>query len=182
MNRCIDIKNMKVAKRYAQALCESAIDNIDEINENLALIDEVIFANPDFMTFFSHPIVSLKDKKETIDEALNGKVNEKALNFMHTLLDESRFDIFKTIYSVFQKEVDEIKNKQRVEVLSVIDLDEEEINKIKEKLNQKINKEIIITPKKDESILGGLVVKLEGKIIDLSLKTKFDDLIKHIKK
>ena len=29
-----------------------------------------------------------------------------------------------------------------------IDLDEEEINKIKEKLNQKINKEIIITPKK----------------------------------
>ena len=29
---------MKVAKRYAQALCESAIDNIDEINENLAII------------------------------------------------------------------------------------------------------------------------------------------------
>ena len=32
MNKNIDIKNLKVAKRYAQALCESAIDNIDEID------------------------------------------------------------------------------------------------------------------------------------------------------
>ena len=113
MNKNIDIKNVKAAKRYAQALAESAIDNIDEVNENLALIDEVIFGNEDFKVFFSHPIVSLKDKKDTLKETLEGKINEKALNFLETLLDESRFGIFKTIYELFKQEVDSIKNKQR---------------------------------------------------------------------
>ena len=102
MNKNIDIKNIKTAKRYALALSQSAIENIDEINENLALVDEVIFNNPDFVNFFSHPIVSLKDKKDTINETLNGKINEKTLNFLNTLLDESRFNIFKTIYELFK--------------------------------------------------------------------------------
>ena len=178
MNRSIDIKNLKVAKRYATALCESAIDNIDEILENLSLIDEVIFSNEDFVTFFSHPIISLKDKKETIAQTLDGKINEKTLNFINTLLDEGRFGIFKTIYEVFKKEIDAIKNKQRVEVISVIDLEENEKNKLIEKLTQRLNKEIILTCEKDETILGGIVVKLEDKVIDLSLKAKFDTLRK----
>ena len=63
MNKNIDIKNIKTAKRYALALSQCAIDNLDEVNENLTLVDEVIFKNPDYMNFFSHPIVSLKDKK-----------------------------------------------------------------------------------------------------------------------
>ena len=48
-------------------------------------------AKEDFKTFFSHPIVSLKDKKETIQETLEGIINQTTLNFLLTLLDENRF-------------------------------------------------------------------------------------------
>lgn len=180
MNKNIDIKNIKTAKRYAQALSQSALENIDEINENLALIDEVIFANNDFKNFFSHPIVSLKDKKETLNETLKGKVNEKTLNFLNTLLDEGRFGIFKTIYELFKQEIDVIKNKQRIDVSSVIALSEEEKSRLEEKLSKKLQKEVILNYKEEEEILGGLLIKFEDKIIDLSLKGKFDDLRKNI--
>lgn len=180
MNKNIDIKNIKTAKRYALALSQSALDNIDEINENLALVDEIIFSNADFINFFSHPIVSLKDKKETINETLDGKINEKTLNFLNTLLDENRFNIFKTIYELFKQEVDLIKNKQRVYVTSAIVLDDKEKEKLQNKLNEKLQKNVVINYEEKEDILGGLLIKFEDKVIDLSLKTKFDDLRKNI--
>ncbi len=180
MKRNIDIKNLKTAKRYALALAQSAIDNIDEVNNNLALVDDVIFNNADFVNFFSHPIVSLKDKKDTVKETLEGKISEISLNFINTLLDENRFNIFRTIFEQFKKEVDEIKNKQRIDVTSAIELDEDQKKDLIEQLTKKLNKDVILNYEEDEEILGGLVVKYEDKVLDLSLKAKFDQLKQNI--
>ena len=180
VNKNIDIKNIKTAKRYASALSLSAIDNIDEISENLALIDEVIFQNNDFMTFFNHPIVSLADKKDTLNETLAGKIHEKTLNFLNTLLDEGRFSIFKTIHELFKKEVDLIKNKQRVFVTSAISLDENQKERLNQELAKKLQKDVILNYDQNQEILAGLVIKFEDSVIDLSLKTKFDELRKNI--
>lgn len=180
MNKNIDIKNLKVAKRYANALSQSAIDNIDEIADDMALIREAIFENEDFINFFSHPIISLKDKKGTLFETLEGKINEKTLNFLNTLLDEGRFNIFKTIYESFKEDVDNIKNKQRVYVTSAIALSDNEKEKLKNKLSEKLKKDIILNFEENKEILGGLLIKFGDKVIDLSLKTKFNNLRKNI--
>ena len=180
MNKNIDIKNLKAAKRYALALIQSTESNIDEVLDNLAVINDAIFSNDEFKIFFSHPIVSLKDKKETLNETLNGKINEKVLNFVQTLLDENRFSIFGTIYELFKKEADNFKNLQRIEVTSVIELDEVQKENLKNKLSTKLNKEVILNFSENKDILGGLVVKFDDNVIDLSLKTKFDLIRKNI--
>jgi F-type H+-transporting ATPase subunit delta len=180
LKKNIDIKNLKTAKRYALALAQSAIDNIDEVNENLAVVNDVVFNNADFVNFFSHPVVSLKDKKEALNEALEGKVAEKTLSFLNILLDENRFNIFKTIYELFKSEIDLIKNKQRVYVTSAISLDETQKDKLRDKLVQKLNKEVVLIFEENQDILGGLLIKFEDKVIDLSLKTKFENLRKSI--
>ena len=176
MKNNIDIKNLKTAKRYASALSQSAIDCIDFVLGDLELVNESIFNNNDLKTFFTHPIVSLKDKKEVIVETFNGKINEKTLNFIQTLLDEGRFGIFKTILEVFKKEVDLIKNKQRVQIVSAIGLDDDQKNRLNEKLSQKLNKEVVLNYEEDKAILGGLIIKYEDKVLNLSLKSKFDAL------
>ena len=72
----INIKNLKTAKRYAQALLETSKDNIDEINQNMDEIYNLINENSDFKMFFSHPEVSLKDKKEVLEEIFLNKINK----------------------------------------------------------------------------------------------------------
>ena len=178
MKKSLDIKNLKVAKRYAKALLESSINNIDEISDDLELIDNSIFKDESFKMFFSHPVVSLKDKKETIKETFQNKINSITLNFLETLLDEGRFNIFSTIFDVFQKEKNNIKNIKILDVFYAYEIDEEQKTRLKDKLSNKFNKEVILNYQKDETILGGLVIKFEDKIIDLSLKTKFDRLKK----
>lgn len=176
----IDIKNLKTAKRYALALKQSSGDSICEILENLESINEIIFNNSSFKAFFLHPSISLKDKKEALFETLNGKINPITFNFLLTLLDENRLSIFNTILELFTQEVDLIQNKQRIEVISAVDVDENQKQRLQEKLSQKLNKEAIITYNKDNNILGGLVIKYEDKIIDLSLKTKFENIRKQL--
>ena len=178
MKKSLDIKNLKVAKRYAKALLESSINNIDEISDDLELIDNSIFKDESFKMFFSHPVVSLKDKKETIKETFQNKINSITLNFLETLLDEGRFNIFSTIFDVFQKEKNNIKNIKILDVFYAYEIDEEQKTRLKDKLSNKFNKEVILNYQKDETILGGLVIKFDDKIIDLSLKTKFDRLKK----
>lgn len=174
----INIKNLKTAKRYAQALLETSKDNIDEINQNMDEIYNLINENSDFKMFFSHPEVSLKDKKEILEEIFLNKINKNTLNFLNVLLDENRFNIFNTIYDVFKKDTQILKNQQTVTVTSAVDLNEDEKERIKQKLFEKTNKEIILTCETNEDILGGLVIKINDKVIDLSLKTKFDNLKK----
>lgn len=176
MNKNIDIKNIKVAKRYALALSKSAAECIDDVFSDLSAIEETIFRNDELKTFFSHPVVSLKDKKEALNAAFENKINRISLNFIQTLLDESRFEIFKTIFELFKKEVDLIKNTQQAEIISAVTLTDDTKKRLEEKLSAKLNKNVILNCSVDEKILGGLVVKIEDKVIDLSLKTKFETL------
>lgn len=176
----IDIKNLKTAKRYALALKEAAKDNINLILDDLNSIDEIIFNNPSFKAFFLHPSVSLKDKKEVLSESLEGKINPITFNFLQTLMDENRLSIFETILELFKSQVDLIQNKQRIEVISAVELQDYQKENLALKLSQKLNKEAIISYFKDENILGGLVIKFEDNIIDLSLKTKFENMKKQL--
>ena len=45
-------------------------------------------------------------------------------------------------------------------------------------LFRSLNKDVLLNYNLDDSILGGLVVKIEDKVIDLSLKAKFEELKK----
>ncbi len=179
MNKNIDIKNLKIAKRYSHALAQSAENNIDEILNNLKAINEVIFENADLKTFFLHPVISLKDKKETLKNALENKINVLTLNFIETLLDENRFQIFRTIYELFKKEANIIKNNQEVEIISAVNINENLKKQLEEKLKTKLNKNIIPNYTQNENIIGGFIIKIEDKIIDLSLKNKFETLKKY---
>ncbi len=174
-----DIKNLKPAKRYSNALLESAGDLRDEILSDLDKINEIFNNNVEFQMFFKHPSVSLKDKKETLKDIFQNKINPKTFDFLNVLLDENRFDIFNSIYNVFKTDIQILKNQQNVFVTSAVELDEDEKEKIKQKLALKLNKEVILSCLKDEDILGGLIIKINDNIIDLSLKTKFDNLKKY---
>lgn len=176
MNKNIDIKNLKTAKRYALALIKSENIDLDKICADLSLINEVIFENKDFTTFFLHPVVSLKDKKTILKETLVGKIEETTLNFLELLLDENRFNIFKTIFEVFKDEVNKIQNRKNIEIISAVNLDDEQKEKLKKKLDEKLNKDVILNYTKDENIVAGLVIKLDDKVVDLSLKSKLKSL------
>ena len=82
--------------------------------------------------------------------------------------------------AAYKEDLDKINNIQRVEVVSAIELDDNSKQKIIDKLQHRLQKNVIAQWQTDEEIIGGLVVKINDDVIDSSLKNKLENLSKNI--
>ena len=166
-------KQLKIAKRYAAALCE--LDNRDVILAELQEVASVFSQSSDLKSFLISPVITTDDKKNVIEEVF-ASLSQSTKNFLFLLADKNRIDFFDSILEQFRVELDELNNVKRIEVYSAVELTEEEKTKIKEKLQIKLSCEIVPDYKIEENIMAGLVIKIKDKVIDLSLQTKFEDM------
>lgn len=165
------------AKIYAKSLIE-ADQNYNGILADLNTVTEVINSSKDFVLTMENPTISIDTKYEIIDEIFKKELNEKVLNFVKILIEKNRFNEFKQIVQAYKEEVDEIENIKRVEVVSAIELSDNQKQKTLEKLQARLNKEVKAVWTVDTNIIGGLIIKIDDDIIDTSLKNKLDKLSK----
>ena len=65
--------------------------------------------------------------------------------------------------------IDDVNNRQRVTIITSVDLDSTLKSKLTAKLKDVLKKEIIIKEEIDPSILGGIIIKVGDTVIDGSL-------------
>ncbi|MEL6228046.1 MAG: ATP synthase F1 subunit delta, partial [Pseudomonadota bacterium] len=58
------------------------------------------------------------------------------------------------------------------DVTSAVDLTDEQVAALKDKLKASIGKDVQLDTRVDPSVLGGLIVKIGSRMIDSSLRTK----------
>lgn len=176
-------KNTLIADRYSDALVKLARDGkltFETISANLNLIKEILTESKDLEEFLTNPIVSVDDKKEVIDKVFSTELDVLILNFIKLLVDRNRFDTFRDILNSYNLALDDINNISRIKVISAVTMPEEAKTKLKNKLETKLKKNVILDLDIDPSIIAGLVIKLGDNIIDMSLKHKLEDLSKNI--
>ena len=178
----IDKNNYKIAKRYADALVLIANEKnlLDNFYNDLLNVFEVYQNSSDFKSLMISPNFEKNRKKEVIKQIFENKINDFILNFLFVLIDSKHFDIFETILYCYKEGIDKTKNIENVFITSSIDLKDEFKNRIQNKLKEKMKKEVRISYLKDEGILGGLIISTEEKVIDLSLKKKFNKIEKEL--
>lgn len=180
------MKNIQIsltAKNYADALVKLGQDNVvsyDDILNNLEIIQEICNKSNDLTAVLENPAISQDTKISIIDEIFSKYVNEKIRDFLKILIEKKRFNELDGIIAAYQEELDKINNLQRVEVISAIELDDNSKQKIIDKLQNRLQKNVIAQWQTDEEIIGGLVVKINDDVIDSSLKNKLENLSKNI--
>lgn len=180
------MKNIQIsltAKNYADALVKLGQDNVisyDDILNNLEIISEICTQSKDLTGVLENPAISDETKFSIIDEVFTKYVNEKIRDFLKILIEKKRFKELEGIVAAYQKELDKINNLQRVEVISAVELDDNSKQRIIEKLQKRLQKNVIAQWQTDEEIIGGLVVKINDDVIDSSLKNKLENLSKNI--
>lgn len=180
------MKNIQIsltAKNYANALVKLGQDNVisyDDILNNLEIISEICTQSKDLTGVLENPAISDETKFSIIDEVFTKYVNEKIRDFLKILIEKKRFKELEGIVAAYQEELDKINNLQRVEVISAVELDDNSKQRIIEKLQKRLQKNVIAQWQTDEEIIGGLVVKINDDVIDSSLKNKLENLSKNI--
>ena len=176
----LSYKNETIAKRYSRALIESAGSEVDAIRNDLGLINETINSSSDLKNLILNPTFNEEKVEEIIGDIFSSKISEKTLNFLKMLIKAHRMDIFEDITYWYCEFDDELKNKLKVSVTSAIILNDETKERLKHKLEAKFKKTILLNYAVDESIIGGLIIKANDKIIDGSIKSKYERLKKSL--
>lgn len=174
----IKYKNETAAKRYARALIESAVkrNEVDTIREDLSLVNEVINKSSDLKNVILNPTFNEEKVEEIITEIFASKISRITLNFIKMVLKSHRMDMFEDISYWYCEFDDKLKNKLKISITSAIILNDETKERLKQKLEDKFQKTILLNYTVDESIIGGIIIKADDKIIDGSIKNRYERL------
>lgn len=161
-------------RRYALALYEACVevDNVEIVLQQLKEIVDEMDSNKDFMKIIENPQISKFHKKRIFKELFEDTIETELLNFLLLTIEKDRILFLKEKYYQFKNIYLEANNIMIAEVKTAIPLSIEERNTLKRVLEKKYNKNIVLKEKVDESIIGGIIVRVGNEIIDGSVKDR----------
>ena len=165
-------------RRYALALYEVAEQNgkVQQYLQDLREICSLIDTNKEFYEVIKHPQISTKKKKRTFINIFKGHIDEELLSFLLILIEKDRILYLKEKLREMEKIDLERKNTLNGIVKTTVPLNEEEFNNLIATLEKKYNNHIILEQVIDESILGGIYVRINNDVIDGTVKSKLEEL------
>ena len=163
-------------QRYAQAIFDLALENneVEQWGQDLEVVSEA-FQDSDFAALMKHADMSAADKRAATGSVLAG-VNTMVRNLVDLLVSKGSVDSIADVYTSYTELLDQHLGRQRVEVTTAIVLDDAEANRITSFVSELVRREVVLTTKVDESILGGLVIQIGDRLLDGSTKARLDGL------
>ena len=167
--------------RYARALFELASEKgtVDDWLVQLDLAVQVL-NDDEFCALLNHAEVSLLRKREAV-EAVLAEVDPMVQNLISLLVARGSVGVVGDVYDNYTRLVDIAKGRQRVELTSAVELEDNQIDKIKVFVEGLVKKEVVIHTSVDESILGGIVIQIGDQLLDGSTKTQLEGLRKQVR-
>lgn len=171
-----------ISKRYAVALFELAkeTDKIDLFNSQVELIYNSIKDDKEFLTVLNHPRISGGEKFNLFQNIYKNNISEEILGLISIVVNKNRETEILEILEIFLELVKDYKGITTAYIFSAIALNDEQLTKIKENLSKNLNKEIIIEASVKPELIGGLLINVDGKVIDNSIKRNLDDIKKSL--
>ena len=170
------MKNSSITNRYSDAIFEIAREDneLDSWKNFLEDLTEV-FSESETVDFFQDPKISNKDKLELISKS-EIKSNSRQLNFLRLIIEKGNVYLFNSILMRFNKLVDSFSGIKRADVITAFKLNQEELDKINEKLSDLVESKVVSINSVDRTILGGFIAKFDDQMLDMSTKGKLNRL------
>lgn len=168
---------------YGTALYEAAKETgkTEIILEEATEVLGILLQEPDLYNFINYPAISAAEKKAAIENIFDGKICDELLNFICILIDKRRTMHFEKIIKVYKKLVDRKDGLSYGTVYSVIPLSDDRMKELEEETSKLMQANVRLTNEIDPKLIAGIKILIEGKLIDASVRKKFDDMESQIK-
>ncbi len=168
----------EISNEYAKALFMLAIEkgSGEEYKKALDLITGVFDKNPGYTEFLSTFAIPLEERLSALETAFSDAIPRDVLSFLKLLCEKKHISEFSECAECYTALFDEMSRISNAKVTSAVELTENEKASLKEKLEKTSGRTTVIEYVVDESILGGLIVEVDGKVMDSSLKKHLKDV------
>lgn len=169
---------MKDSDLYGQSLYDLASsENLaDDILCQMQTVLKLLAENPDYVRLLTEPSIPKKQRLALLDEAFGSDMQPYLLNFLKILVENGMVRDFGGCCRRYTELYNADRGIAQAEVTSAVPLNAQQLERLRAKLEEISGKKIRLQPKVDPSVLGGLRVSLEGKLLDGTVKGRLEDL------
>jgi len=164
-----------LAKRYARALMEIGREQgvHERLGDELATVAGVIEEDEHLRVAVKTPIIPREAWAAIIEKVCEAMgAHDVSLRFLKLLNDKGRLPYLEQISAAYQDLIDETAGRVRADVISATPLAGDGESRIKAALTKITGKEVIMSVEVDESLIGGIVARVAGKLLDGSVATQ----------
>lgn len=168
----------RVSEEYAAALFTlAAEENVKrEVADSLKTIKALAGEYPEYIDLLASPSIPLDERCEVIDKAFGEAMHEYAVSFVKLICERGHIRELCECIDEYLKLYEAADGIATANITSAVTLTDAEKETLKRKLEAKLSRRVELVCSVDESILGGVVIRVDGNIMDGSLKTKLADL------
>ena len=171
---------LTAAQRYARALYE--VTRPEDRQQTLEEFGQAVEVLQDdaVQRFFFHPKTPLKEKRRAVTSM---GLNDGLQRFFYMVLEKGRETDLQGIHEAYRQMVHLEAGISSATVASAVRLDETTLEEIRNRLSSLTGgRTIDLKAKVDETIIGGLVLEVDGKVIDGSLAAQLERFRKALRR
>lgn len=168
----------KAARRYATALLELAKERneLESILEDMKFIHNTMEGSRELVVFLKSPIIKYDDKISVLDELFSSDIEEATKLFMKLLAKKERVNLLDQISEAFIEKYKQLAGIITIEVYVAHELSEEQRDELHKSLEEKTQKTVEMNITLDESLKGGMAIRINDTVIDGTVKHKLEEL------
>jgi F-type H+-transporting ATPase subunit delta len=166
------------AVTYARSLLELAQERnqAEPIGAELRGIQEVLETNPTLREFLKDPGIGAEERTGVVDRVLRSRVDPLLGNFLGVLGVHGRLGLLDEIAAAYDDLLDELLGKVEVDVTVAQQLTPAELEQVRQRVGSALKKDAVVHQYVDESIIGGLLLRVGDKLIDASVRSQLETM------
>jgi F-type H+-transporting ATPase subunit delta len=174
-----------IAKRYAKALFSLGQEEgqYEQYGTELRQFADLCGRMPEFADVLVNPVFTVDDRKKILLVVMEkGEFSSTIQRFLKLLLDKERIGAIQEIAEYYQQLWDEAAKVARVSILTARPLKEGALRALEASLEELTSHKIKSEIDEDPSLIGGVVVKIGGMVLDGSVKAQLEGLKESLKR
>lgn len=166
-----------IARPYAVAAFELAKEQNDLASWSDMLDFAAVVAMDDTMqSYIGNPAIEQDTLTRLLLEVCGDTLNALGQNFMKVLVANKRLNVLPQIARLYNELRAEAEKTVDAEVISAFPLSDAQQSSLIEGLKRRLGREVKLTSKVDENLLGGAIVRAGDLVIDGSVSGQLDKL------
>ena len=167
--------SLGIAGRYAQALFEIAKDDgaLAGLESDTDALAEALKISPELSGMIASPVV-VREEQAAAMAAVAAKMGLSAMtaNTLALMAQKRRLFVLPQLIADLKSRIAIEKGEMTADVVSAAALSAAQAKKLVATLKASVGKDVKLNTSVDESLIGGIVVKLGSVMIDTSVKSK----------
>ena len=176
------MESLTICLTYGEAIYKAAIetDQLQRIYEESKEVLEIFKREPDLLEILSSPVKSNVEKKNLVCAVFAGRITVELENFLCILIDKGRMVHYEGIYKVFRTLYDEKEGDSYGTIVSAKPLKEEQLAEFEAQASDILRENVKLRNVVEESLIGGVKILIDGKMLDASIKGRLERMKKEI--